>query len=99
MPPVRPRVAAVDGVVASLPGHELLAIEFLDARGPDGDVRKYRVVCVDGRLFPVHLAIDSGVFTGAVFFVFTTKRSRATNVSVQSPTSAVPSGMSSGSGF
>jgi len=40
-----------------LPGRELLAIEYLDARGADGDVRKYRVVAVDGKLFPVHLAI------------------------------------------
>jgi glutathione synthase/RimK-type ligase-like ATP-grasp enzyme len=43
--------------VAALPGRELLAIEFLDARGADGAVRKYRVVAVDGRLFPVHLAV------------------------------------------
>jgi len=42
---------------AELPGDELLAIEYLDARGRDGDVRKYRVVAVDGTLFPVHLAI------------------------------------------
>ena len=44
-------------VAVTLPGRELLAIEFLDARGADGDVRKYRVVSVDGRLYPVHLAI------------------------------------------
>jgi glutathione synthase/RimK-type ligase-like ATP-grasp enzyme len=49
--------AELGRAVASLPGNELLAIEFLDARGADGDVRKYRVVCVDGRLYPVHLAI------------------------------------------
>jgi glutathione synthase/RimK-type ligase-like ATP-grasp enzyme len=42
---------------AALPGRELLAIEYLDARGADGDVRKYRVVSVDGRLYPLHLAI------------------------------------------
>lgn len=40
-----------------LPGRELLAIEYLDARGADGNVRKYRVVGVDGQLFPAHLAI------------------------------------------
>lgn len=49
--------AELDGVAAALPGTELFAIEFLDARGADGDVRKYRIVCVNGRLFPVHLAI------------------------------------------
>jgi len=48
---------ALAGIAASLPGRDLLAIEFLDARGADGDVRKYRVICVDGRLYPVHLAI------------------------------------------
>ena len=45
------------GIAATLPGRDLLAIEYLDARGADGDVRKYRVVAVDGRLYPVHLAI------------------------------------------
>jgi glutathione synthase/RimK-type ligase-like ATP-grasp enzyme len=49
--------ADLASVAATLPGRELLAIEYLDARGADGDVRKYRVVAVDGRLFPVHLAI------------------------------------------
>ncbi len=49
--------AALDAVMATLPGPNLLAIEYLDARGRDGDVRKYRVVAVDGKLFPVHLAI------------------------------------------
>lgn len=48
---------ALSAAVAALPGRELLAIEFLGARGADGDVRKYRVVAVDGRLYPVHLAI------------------------------------------
>jgi hypothetical protein len=49
--------SALAGVSATLPGRDLLAIEVLDARGADGDVRKYRVVSVDGRLYPVHLAI------------------------------------------
>lgn len=48
---------ALAGIAARLPGPELLAIEYLDARGAGGDVRKYRVVSVNGRLFPVHLAI------------------------------------------
>jgi glutathione synthase/RimK-type ligase-like ATP-grasp enzyme len=42
---------------ARLPGEQLLAIEFLDARSPDGNVRKYRVIAVDGKLYPLHLAI------------------------------------------
>ena len=44
-------------VAGTLPGRELLTIELLDARGAEGDVRKYRVVAVDGQLYPVHLAI------------------------------------------
>ena len=49
--------------VAELPGSgrpeaELLAIQFLDARGPDGCARKYRVMIVGGRLYPLHLAIS-----------------------------------------
>jgi glutathione synthase/RimK-type ligase-like ATP-grasp enzyme len=47
----------VPEIAAGLPGSELLAIEFFDARGADGDVRKYRVVSVDGTLYPVHAAI------------------------------------------
>jgi glutathione synthase/RimK-type ligase-like ATP-grasp enzyme len=42
-----------------LPGTELLLIAFLDARGADGFARKYRVLFIDGRLYPVHLAISA----------------------------------------
>jgi glutathione synthase/RimK-type ligase-like ATP-grasp enzyme len=52
-----PDAAALEACAATLPGAELLAIEYLDARGPDGAVRKYRVVWVDGQLYPVHAAI------------------------------------------
>jgi hypothetical protein len=37
----------------------LLAIAFIDTRGTDGLFRKYRVLFVDGALYPVHLAIAS----------------------------------------
>jgi glutathione synthase/RimK-type ligase-like ATP-grasp enzyme len=43
--------------LARLPGEELLAIAFLDSRGADGAFRKYRAMIVDGRLYPLHLAI------------------------------------------
>jgi hypothetical protein len=43
---------------ASLPGDELLAIEYLDARGKDGNARKYRVMMIDGVIYPLHLAIS-----------------------------------------
>jgi tetratricopeptide (TPR) repeat protein len=41
-----------------LPGDDLLVIEYLDARGVDGNARKYRVMIVDGRIYPMHLAIS-----------------------------------------
>jgi len=56
---VRVETAAALGQAASaLPGEELLAIAFLDAAGGDGLVRKYRVMIVDGRLYPLHLAVS-----------------------------------------
>jgi glutathione synthase/RimK-type ligase-like ATP-grasp enzyme len=45
--------------VAGLPGDELLVIEYLDARGKDGNARKYRVMMIGGRIYPLHLAISS----------------------------------------
>ena len=54
-----PDAATLDACAATLPGADLLAIEYLDARGKDGEVRKYRVVWVDGQLYPVHAAIAS----------------------------------------
>jgi aromatic-L-amino-acid decarboxylase len=51
------------GAVVALPGlgrpeAEVLAIEYLDARGADGCARKYRAMMVGGRLYPLHLAIS-----------------------------------------
>jgi hypothetical protein len=42
-----------------LPGEVLTVIEYLDARGPDGKFRKYRVMMIDGELFPLHLAVST----------------------------------------
>jgi TPR repeat len=42
----------------SLPGDDLLAIEYLHARGKDGNARKYRVMMIDGHIYPLHLAIS-----------------------------------------
>ncbi len=56
------RIERADGVaaaIAALPGESLLAIEPLDARGVDGRARKYRVMAIDGALYPVHLAVAS----------------------------------------
>jgi hypothetical protein len=44
--------------VASLPGEKLMAIQPLAALGADGLARKYRVMIVDGHLYPLHLAIS-----------------------------------------
>jgi hypothetical protein len=51
--------ASLAPAVASLESDELLAIEYLDARGADGMARKYRVMFVDGVAYPVHLAISA----------------------------------------
>jgi glutathione synthase/RimK-type ligase-like ATP-grasp enzyme len=50
--------AGLDGALASLAGDELLLISYLDARGADGMARKYRVMFIDGVLYPLHLAIS-----------------------------------------
>lgn len=43
--------------VAALPGKSLALIRYLDARATDGKIRKYRVMMIDGRLYPAHLAV------------------------------------------
>lgn len=52
------RPADLKPAIAKLPGEELLVIAFLDTRGPDGNFRKYRVMFIDGKLYPLHLAIS-----------------------------------------
>jgi tetratricopeptide (TPR) repeat protein len=49
----------LQGALTGLPGGEILAIEYLNARGADGMARKYRVAMIDGVLYPLHLAISS----------------------------------------
>ena len=50
--------AELSAAAAGLPGDDLLAIEYLDARGRDGNARKYRVMMFEGRIYPLHLAIS-----------------------------------------
>jgi hypothetical protein len=50
--------AALSAAAASLPGDDLLVIEYLDARGQDGNARKYRAMMIGGRIYPLHLAIS-----------------------------------------
>ena len=46
-------------VLATLPGDEIYVIAYLDASRPDGSVRKYRALFIDGAVYPVHLAISN----------------------------------------
>ncbi len=43
--------------IAELPGSEMMVLQYLDGRGADGNIRKYRVLMIGGKLYPVHLAI------------------------------------------
>ena len=45
--------------VADLPGDDVWLIEQLDARDGEGMFRKFRVMFVDGKLYPLHLAISA----------------------------------------
>jgi glutathione synthase/RimK-type ligase-like ATP-grasp enzyme len=51
--------ASLGAALATLPGRAMMAMELLDARGADGLARKYRVMIVDGQLYPLHLAISA----------------------------------------
>jgi hypothetical protein len=44
--------------LSNVPGDELFVIELLDVRSADGKFRKYRVMMIDGRLYPLHLAVS-----------------------------------------
>ncbi|MDA8230324.1 MAG: tetratricopeptide repeat protein [Magnetospirillum sp.] len=49
----------VNTAALSLPGNTITAIEWLDARGADGNFRKYRIMCLGGGLHPLHLAVST----------------------------------------
>jgi len=53
------RPTALQEAMAGLPGVELTAIQYLDSRSADGKIRKYRVMMIDGRLYPLHVAVSS----------------------------------------
>jgi hypothetical protein len=44
--------------VSDFPGDDVCVIERLDARDSEGLYRKYRVMFVDGALYPLHLAVS-----------------------------------------
>jgi hypothetical protein len=43
--------------IAGFPGDDVLLIEYVDVRDGDGRVRKYRMMAVDGTLYPMHVAV------------------------------------------
>jgi hypothetical protein len=52
---------ALSNAIDSLSGaEELLVISYLDARRADGMSHKYRVMFIDGVMYPLHLAISPG---------------------------------------
>jgi hypothetical protein len=50
--------ASLGAAAASLPGTDTWVIQYVDARGQDGKTRKYRVMIIDGKLFPLHVAVS-----------------------------------------
>jgi hypothetical protein len=52
-------IAGLPPALNELPGDELTVMRYLDARGADGKSRKYRVMMIDGELYPLHLAISA----------------------------------------
>jgi glutathione synthase/RimK-type ligase-like ATP-grasp enzyme len=52
------QIGDLAAAMSDLPGNDLLAIEYLDARDGDGNARKYRVMFIDGVAYPLHLAIS-----------------------------------------
>ena len=52
-------LADLPASLTELPGDELVVMHYMDARGVDGKSRKYRVMMIDGQLYPLHAAISS----------------------------------------
>ena len=51
-------VQELRAAVSDFPGDDVCVIERLDARDSEGMYRKYRVMFVDGGLYPLHLAVS-----------------------------------------
>lgn len=45
-------------VVGELPGDDIIVIQYIDTTRADGTIRKYRVMGIDKKLYPLHLAIS-----------------------------------------
>jgi hypothetical protein len=51
--------AQIETLLAKLPGDDLLAMSFLDTRDAQGRYHKYRMMIVDGALYPLHAAVGA----------------------------------------
>ena len=45
-------------IVARLPGEQLLVMAMLNAKNQQGDYHKYRVMFINGKLYPLHYAVS-----------------------------------------
>ncbi len=45
-------------VLAGMPGDALFVIQYIDTRAEDGLFRKYRVMMINGKLYPLHVAVS-----------------------------------------
>ena len=52
-------IEALAPAVAAWPGDAVIAMNVLDTRDADGKYRKFRAMLVDGRIYPLHLAVSS----------------------------------------
>ncbi len=50
--------ASLRAGVGQMPGEKMMVIQYVDLRNPDGKIRKYRVMMIDGHLYPLHAAIS-----------------------------------------
>jgi glutathione synthase/RimK-type ligase-like ATP-grasp enzyme len=50
--------ATLSAAIKEIPGQELIVMQYLDVRGADDQIRKYRVMMIDGQLYPLHAAIS-----------------------------------------
>ena len=48
----------VSAALDALPGTAVIVLDFVDTRNSDGSFRKYRVMSIDGQIYPLHLAIS-----------------------------------------
>lgn len=55
------KVDSVDnlaGALTTLPGQSVIVMQYVDTRGTDDKIRKYRVMVVDRQIYPLHVAIS-----------------------------------------